>query len=103
MNFDLSDIGTECFTTWHHVFQYAQQENTLRLHDALASFPSQLGSVIVDDDHQKFELTTMDGVEWLTDGYDRIKVIGKTQQPDGLYHFGRRHCLCPDGTLMYFD
>ena len=101
MYFDLTDIGIDCLRIWHHVFQHAQQENAPRLHDALATFPSQLGFVIVND--EKFELKSIDGVEWLADEYDRIKVIGKTQQPDGLYHFGQRHCLCPDGTLMYFD
>ena len=105
-NFDLSTLESYCAVPWYYVFEHAQTQAGVSLRDALMSWPAPYeGYSIKVFETGVFELKTKDGEQWLVSEKRREsgKVLGVTPQQDGNYIFARRHCMCPDGSVLFFD
>lgn len=114
MKFDLSGLNAACAYQWRYVFEHVQQDIAPTLAEALVSYPGPL------DEHGRvryptyrvvvyppgdFKIETAEGEAYLVN--DEIShaalIIGACDQPDGIYIFAKRYCLCPDGSALFYD
>lgn len=114
LNFNLSELNAACAHQWRYVFKHAQLTLAPTLEEALVSYPGPL------DDHGDiryptyrvvvyppgdFKIEEAEGEAYLVN--DEIRhaalIIGACDQPDGIYIFANRYCLCPDGSALFYD
>lgn len=112
--FDLSGINDACAHQWRYVFEHAQHSPVLTLKEALATYPGPLdanGNVVyptyrvVVYPAGDFTIREADNVNYLVNHeiQHAAQIIGACEQPDGIYIFSKRYCLCPDGSSLFYD
>ncbi|MFG0495884.1 hypothetical protein ACF8MH_00940 [Pseudomonas sp. YQ_13] len=114
LKFDLSGVNAGCAYQWRYVFKHAQQALAHTLKEALVTYPGPLdanGQVVyptykvVVYPSGDFNIQQAHGKSYLVN--DEIEhaaqIIGASEQPDGLYIFSKRYCLCPDGSTLFYD
>jgi hypothetical protein len=106
MNFDLSGVNAGCAMQWQYAFGWAQEQTGMTLQAALTTFPGpHAGYEVVIYQPGDWRLNIdKHGDDWLVSESLRLsgRVIGATEQADGVYVFTTRYCFCPNDTVLYF-